>query len=342
MVRIQDQFNFLQGLVIDSHKNIYVANGNIRTTTGRIVKIGSDGTHLATWNISWGVPIGLAINLQDQVYVATYLAPQYNGVSRLDTHGNIIQTWPIQAAGVMAVDPQSSIYVVDASTTPRQLIKYASNGTRLQAFSTKPALEATRSVALDSTGNIYLTESSLSGQQQSGIFQLGPDGTQIAYINTTQIFRPPSHPSQLAVDTQNNIYVADTLASQVVKLDKSGQVMTRYDITGGPIRGLVIDFKNNAVDIYAASSNQEVVILRNATSSETSMSPGSPQAGGSPESRKDPLPQVVSTKCLQDEVQTQGLKSDQVDLQCRRLREQLHAQQQEMLYAQQQQLRGRM
>jgi serine/threonine-protein kinase len=82
--------------------------------------------------------------------------PDTNSVVQVDSLGRVLNTWagfdePLD----IAVDPEGNMFVADSGSN--QIIKLGPSGTRLAAWGSDGTLIQPRGVAVDSNGNIYVT-----------------------------------------------------------------------------------------------------------------------------------------------------------------------------------------
>ncbi len=88
-----------------------------------------------------------------------------------------------------------------------------------------------RGVAVMSNGNIVLTD---NNKKKVGVFDM--NGTQLyswdTYNNGASRFNLPWH---VAMDRDNNIYVADYIGCKIVKLSKTGEMLCEWQTEGMPL-----------------------------------------------------------------------------------------------------------
>jgi serine/threonine-protein kinase len=103
----------------------------------------------------------------------------------------------------LAVDSVGNLYA--ASNKDNQIVKLAAGSSTTTVL---PFNNSGSDVAVDSTGNLYVTGGS------TGVLKL----TAGSYTPTELPFTGLHNPNGLAVDTVGNVYVADQLNDRVVKL----------------------------------------------------------------------------------------------------------------------------
>ena len=208
------QFNDPSGVVVDATGNVYVTdtgNGTVReitaagvvsTLAGTAGTTGSaDGTGAAS---VFNGPTGIALDSSDNAYVA-------------DTGNNTIRE--ISVAGVVTTL---------AGTAP--------NSGDVDGTGASAQFNAPAGVATDSSGNTYVADTG-----NSTIREINPAGvvTTLAgmagttgSIDDTGLAAQFSAPSAVAVDSANNIYVADTGNNTIRKISAGGVVTTLAGTAG--------------------------------------------------------------------------------------------------------------
>ncbi len=150
------------------------------------------------------------------------------------------------------------VYVVDASGEhiltygplgiPGAIITQGGHGAGQLS---KPA-----GIAVDTQGNIYVADTNNNRIQKfsptgasGGIY--GQQGK--APVGTSPRFLGPQ---AVAVDTQGNIYVADTFNGRIQKLDRNGNFVWQKPVSGQP-RGIAVDTQGN---VYVTSFFNDKVL----------------------------------------------------------------------------------
>ncbi len=201
------------GIAIASNGTIFVAND----FTGKVYQaVPSGGTYTVT-SIGTGFsdPFGVAIDASGDVYVADYGAHAIFELVPVNGGGyttNNIITSP-SPVGV-AVDANMNLYIADQST-PNLIIETYQGTFGSYVASNSAVMTTPGGVAVASNGAIYATDQTGYAYQ---IF-LGFDGPG-SWIRYT-IASPLSEPYQIAVDSMNNVYIADYGASTVYKLSNN-------------------------------------------------------------------------------------------------------------------------
>ena len=244
------QFNYPSGVAVDSAGNVYVAdtdNSTIRkiTSAGVVTTFAgtagltgtADGTGAAA---RFNYPPGVAVDSSGNVYVADY------STIRKITSGGVVTT----LAGT-ADSPGST------------------DGTGAAAQFNTP-----NGVAVDSAGNVYVADT-----DNSTIRKITSAGVVTTFAGTagstgsadgTGVAAQFNYPSDVAVDSAGNVYVADTNNSTIRKITSAGVVTTiagtagstgSTDGTGAAAQfntpnGVAVDSAGN---VYVADTNNSTI-----------------------------------------------------------------------------------
>ncbi len=200
-------FNFPSGIASDSAGNVYVADtsnhvirkitpaGVVTTFAGTMGVPGSaNGSDLSS---SFNTPIGLAIDLAGTLFVAD----QGNNVIRKITSGGVVSTLAGSAGAIGSTD--------------------ATGAAARFSFPT--------GVAVDSTGNVYVTD-----QSNYKIRKVTPAGIVTTLAGSTVVGSNDGigsaasfySPAGITVDSQGNLYVTDLQLSIIRKISPTGNVTT--------------------------------------------------------------------------------------------------------------------
>lgn len=198
-----------RGMAFDSAGNLYFAesgndrvrkvdtDGNITTVAGTgTPDLGLDGPAITS---ALNFPYGVAIDSDDNLYIADTMNHR---IQKVDTDGNVSTVAGTGTEGLGA------------------------NG-----IATGSELSRPHSVAFDSVGNLYIADSSNQRIQKvdtdgqvstvagtSGSHGTGPDGPALGSAMLS--------PLGIAIDAEDNLYIADTYNHRVRVLDDSGNVTT--------------------------------------------------------------------------------------------------------------------
>ncbi len=223
------------GMAIDSSGNLYVANrqrmrvqkitpdGIINTVAGNGVAGYSGDGGLAT-NAELSLPTGIAVDSAGDLFIADFGNHRVRKVSA----GGVISTIAaVSAPAGAALDANGNLYIADQQNSriweisPDDAITTAA-GTGVTSFSgdggpaTAAQLNLTSGVAVDATGNVYISDF-----LNSRVRKVSSDGTITTVPGLNLIY-----PQGLTVDAAGNLYVADEGRSQVFKVSAAGSVST--------------------------------------------------------------------------------------------------------------------
>ncbi len=265
------QFNQPFGIALDSSGNLYVADkknnvirkisssGVVTTVAGTASNAGgsANGTGTAA---SFNQPAGVVVDSGGNIYVAD----SGNNVIRKITSAGVVTTLAgvvgqsgaaNSASGVsatfntpydVAVDGSGNVYVAEFGNNA--IRKVTSSGTvttfagtpgvsgSTDATGTAASFNQPTSIALDSSGNLYVSDSgnntirkvSSAGVVTTIAGQTGKTGSADG-TGTAALFKSPRG---VAVDSGGNIYVADSENGTIRKISSAGVVTTLAGETG--------------------------------------------------------------------------------------------------------------
>jgi len=252
------QFYYPSGVAVDSSDNVYVADGDnhrirkitpggvVSTLAGTGIRGHADGTGTEA---QFYFPTGVAVDSSGNVYVAD----SDNHRIRKITPAGVVSTFAgtgsaghADGTGTeaqfnyptgVAVDSSGNVYVGDLDNhrirkiTPAGVVSTLAGSTEgfADGIGTEAQFQGPFGVAVDSSGNVYVTDannhrirkitpagvvSTFAGTGTAGF----ADGTG----NTAQFNTPPG----VAVDSEGNVYVADSNNHRIRKITPAGVVST--------------------------------------------------------------------------------------------------------------------
>ncbi len=266
------RLNNPRSIAFDSSGNMYIADtsnhrirkidtsGNISTYAGSSAGLSGDGG--AASSAQFSGPQGIFIDSSDNIYVAD---TGNSRIRKIDTSGNIstiagtssgfsgdggAATGAQLAAPVFAaLDGSGNLYIADTSNnrirkvdTSGDISTYAGTGVTTYGgdggVATMAQFSTPQNVAVDSAGNVYMADSghhrirkidtsgNISTYAGTGTAGLTGDGgpATSARINT---------PLGLAVDSADNLYIAEGNNSRIRKVDTSGNISTVAGTSAG-------------------------------------------------------------------------------------------------------------
>jgi len=251
------RFSAPQGIAVDSNGNIYVAdtgNNRIRKITAEGVVTSLAGTSTAGYADGTGTaarfsaPQGIAIDSSGNIYVAD---TGNNRIRKVTPAGVVTSLAGTSTAGYadgtgtaarfsapqgIAVDSSGNIYVADTGNNRIRKVTPTGVVTTLAGTSTAGYANGTgtaarfnlpQGIAVDNNGNIYVADTG-----NNRIRKITPAGvvTSLAgtlaagYANGTGTTARFSAPQGIAVDSNGNVYVADTGNNRIRKITAGGVV----------------------------------------------------------------------------------------------------------------------
>lgn len=259
------QFTDPTGIALDAAgANLYVGDSG----NGRVQKFSTAGAFQAKWGVVWSAadpvlhsPSGMAVDTDGDVYVVDSFGSE---IKKYDLDGNFLARWGSAGAGNgqfnlpngIAVDTAGNVYVAD--TGNNRIQKFTKTDRTTYAYSTQwggpgggsGTFNNPRGVAVDSTGAVYV------GDAGNNLVQKFTTADGTTYSFSTQWGGPGSgngqfnEPRGVAVDSSDNIYVADAMNNRIQKFDSSGGYLAQWssDGFGGTMNGpssIAVDTSGN-------------------------------------------------------------------------------------------------
>ena len=150
--------------------------------------------------------------------------------------------------GWVALDSGNNVYVTDVTDNQR-VVKLAGNGTYLTQWHVDGYVP--QGIAVDSSGtHIYVVDT-------SGVEKFDSNGNYLTawFITGGSVHGQFLYPYGIAVDSSNNVYVADTFNDRVEKFDSNGNYLTQWG-SGYPY-GIAVDSSNNVYVTDGSDSRVE-------------------------------------------------------------------------------------
>lgn len=230
-------FNGALGIALDSQGFIYVTE----MFEDRIQKLSADGDFIGAWATSgreqgkFDTPFGIASTNDGYVYVVDY---KNNRIQKFNDSGDFVLQWggygiesgKFDAPKDVAVDSSGNVYVTDYAN--HRVQKFNANGQYLAEWGIEGSggtYWTPYGITIDSEGKFYVTS-----YMTARIYKFNSSGV---YLETwggvgsdLDIF---SKPTGIAVDGDDNIYVADILMeANVFKLSADGTLLKTWGDLG--------------------------------------------------------------------------------------------------------------
>ena len=256
------RFNYPYGVATDREDNLYVADasnstirkitsaGVVSTFAGKAgVKGSKDGAGAAA---RFDFPQGVAVDSAGNIYIADRgnytirkITPQgvVSGLAGADEHGNTDGIGAAARFSILvgvAIDNAGNVYVADSGTYTNTIRKITPAGVvstfagavhgNLDDVGTKARFGDVKGVAIDSVGNVYVTDES-----NGTIRKITPAGVVSTFagignrigsadgVGTAARF---NNPRGVATDNADNVYVADSNNHTIRKITPAGVVST--------------------------------------------------------------------------------------------------------------------
>jgi tripartite motif-containing protein 71 len=224
---------YADGVARDVSGNVYLGSYSFFSPS-YILKFDQSGNYLYSFP---AVAIALTVDPSGNIFTIGTGAT----IQKYDQSGNVLATiTPSQPLGnghnySMTSDEEGVLYVTDYSNskikkidsaTGTVLLSFGSSGTSTGQFNELGA------VAVDGSGNIYVSDNATIGNQLQGRIQkFDSDGNFI-----TQFLTPGTgNLTGLTIDTSNNIWAVDTISGEVFKFDPAGTLVFKVRGTTGAL-----------------------------------------------------------------------------------------------------------
>jgi len=248
-----DSTDYPYSIALDNNGNTYVSGGR----SSKIYKFSTTPTQTQNYvyDSQWlGLCLPIGITTDSSGYI--YVTDQGNKIRKYDSNGNMILEWGSYGSGDgqfyypagIVVDPSGNIYVVDEYNNRIQ--KFDANGNFITKWGTYGSGDSQFyypfGISLDSTGNVYVADA-----YNHRIQKFDSNGTFLGWLGGDNIGGTGWHSpgsgltaiansgdgqfnwaSDVKIDSNGNIYVADEANNRIQKFDSNGNFITKWGSHG--------------------------------------------------------------------------------------------------------------
>jgi tripartite motif-containing protein 71 len=267
----------IAGMVLDGQGNLYFTEMDDDliyeyTTSGTLVRKWG-GTGSGPGQLTY--PEKLALDAQGNLYVTEFGSPSFNGslgendrIQKFSPTGTPLARWGTLGSGPgqfngpvgIAIDPQGNIFVADVAN--HRIQELSPTGQPLTQWHTVGSgigetTETGFDLALDASGNLYVSEPHPSGPGIERIEKFSTTGQSLAHWGESG-----SGPGQfnkpfcLTLDSKSNLFVVDSGNNRVEEFSPTGKFLALWK---GPKQGLIATSKPAVDDqgnLYVTRANQ--------------------------------------------------------------------------------------
>lgn len=208
----------LDQIAKDPNNNLYVTKHGMQGGDEGILKISNNGSILKKWLPKDGTFLfGIATDSHANVYVTNSLSSRIQECTTDGVYLKAIET--AKGPWSIAINAKNEIYVADSFA--RIVEKFDSNGKLITQWGDHQFFDPW-SIALDSNSNAYvldLNEHCIQKFTSTGVFLKKWDVQLTSGQQGSQSVAPTGF---MAIDNNNNVYVADTFGGRIIKFDSNG------------------------------------------------------------------------------------------------------------------------
>lgn len=245
------QFGSVQSIVITSADEIYTLENGSNSLNRRVQKFSQAGEYLSKFSSGTSAGYGLAVNSLGEVFISqTNVA---GSIRKYSSSGAFIQNIPSLTSQTnvlknpmsVSFDEEGNAYVADG--TRSRIQKYNQAGQLVLQFGNAGFDEGELMFPFDavtnSLGSIYVADDNLRVQEFDSAGQfvkvIGVNGGGYGeYLGVTSI----------AIDSEDNIFLADNYSNKILKYDKDGNLITEFGAPGSG-NGQFLNLTDIAIDL---------------------------------------------------------------------------------------------
>jgi hypothetical protein len=239
------QFENVVGIAINSfnNNNVYTSNSNGNPNPGsnhRIQEFTKQGQFITKWgtagsdNGQFIDPFGIAFDSSGNVYVADQVNQR---IQKFTSDGTFIKSWGISTNPTsIAIDSKDNVYITVQFS--HLIAKYTSDGTFIKSWGSQGTdngqFEYPRGIAIDSNDNVYVSDL-IPNTLNYRVQKFTSNGTFITSwgsLGGSQATSNQFNGYGIAIDTSNNVYVADSFGNRIQKFTNNGMLITQFGTAG--------------------------------------------------------------------------------------------------------------
>jgi poly(3-hydroxybutyrate) depolymerase/sugar lactone lactonase YvrE len=232
------QIRFPESIAVGAGGDLFIAD----TANNRIRRVGQDGIITRVSSGSLSTPSGLVSDREGNVFVADTYSGRVQKVAADGTISTVVSKAELLSPSAVAVDGQGNLYIADRQD--HRIRKVSPDGSLTTVAGTGAAgftgdggpataaqLNAPSGLAVDRQGNLFIADS-----HNHRVRRLATDGsiTTVAGTGTPGFAgdrgpatAAPLHlPTGVAVDSQGNLFIADSLNHRVRRVGVDGVITT--------------------------------------------------------------------------------------------------------------------